>query len=356
MVTPHINRRRTFVATAGALTLTLLASLPASPTPDLRIDQMQVIGSHNSYRPYPSPETRARIQAASPKDWPSLAYGHPPLEKQFARGIRQIEIDVAPDPNGGAYAGLFANSAPAVRAAMGEPGAKVLHIPGVDMESHCPTFRACLGKLRRWSEQHPGHPPMFVLVNTGDAGGARFDAANLASLDDDIRRVMGSDHIITPDDVRGPAETLRAAVTSDHAWPTLARGAGRFMFVLDGSGAHEEAYRSGHPSLRARAMFGFFGEAEAEAAIFNIQDPRAEAEHIRHLVAQGFLVRTRADEGLAEPRAHDGRRLAAAIASGAQWISSDLYEGASNPEHLVYRAAFPGGALTRCNPATATCR
>ncbi|MGN5373382.1 Ca2+-dependent phosphoinositide-specific phospholipase C [Sphingomonas hankookensis] len=323
-----------------------MAGTPAS----LRIDQVQVIGSHNSYRPYPSPEARARIVAAAPGEWPALAYGHPPLAEQLDRGLRQVELDVAPDPRGGAYA------APGdADPAMAAPGAKVLHIPGIDTDSHCRSFRACLTILRGWSDRHRGHAPVFVLVNAGDAGGARFDAANLAALDRDIRAVMGPGRIVTPDAVRGRAATLRDAVTRDHAWPTMARAAGRFLFVLDGSTAHQDAYRAGHPSLRGRAMFAFFDRDVPEAVVFNIQDPSTGRDRIAALVRQGFIVRTRADEGLAEPRANDRRRLDAAIASGAQWISSDLYDGAANPERLPYRAAFAGGALSRCDPVTASC-
>lgn len=329
------------------------ATAAASPTA-LRIDQMQVTGSHNSYRPYPSPAARARIASALPAEWPALAYGHPPLEAQLALGLRQIELDVAPDPAGGAFSAFHADADADTKAAMAAPGAKVLHIAGVDMESHCLTFRACLGILRHWSDRHPDHPPIFVLVNSGDAGGARFDAANLAALDRDIRDTIGESRLITPDLVRGRAKTLRAGARAG-GWPTMAAAAGRFLFVLDGSAAHQAAYRAGHPSLAGRAMFAFTEGEGPDAVIFNIQNPLTDGARIRDLVRQGFIVRTRADEGLAEARAGDRRRLDAAIASGAQWISTDMYEGVPDPEKLDYRVSFPGGLLARCDPVNAGC-
>jgi hypothetical protein len=340
-------------------TLALLAIAAASgtavpPRQDLRLDQVQLIGSHNSYRPYPSPQLRARLAGAGPAEWAGLAYGHPPLEAQLALGLRQLELDVAPDPDGSAYAAPYGNADAATRRIMAAPGAKVLHIAGFDTETHCLTLRLCLATLRHWSDQHPGHGPVMVLVNTGDAGGARFDAGNLAALDADILAEIGRERLVTPDDVRHTLPTLRAAAIA-HRWPSMARAAGSFLFVLDGSTAHEDAYRADHPSLRGRAMFGFYPDDADEAAVFNIQDPVAEGERIRRLVRAGFIVRTRADVGLKEARAADRRRLDAAIASGAQWISSDLYEGATNPERLAYRAALPGGVLSRCNPVTARC-
>lgn len=338
-----------------ALALLALLATAATPAPTLRLDQVQLLGSHNSYRPYPSPAARARIAAALPAEWPALAYGHPPLEAQLALGLRQIELDVAPDPRGGAYAAPYADADRDTRAAMAAPGAKVLHIAGIDTDAHCPTFRACLSVLRRWSDAHAGHTPLVVLVNTGDAGGARFDAAALDALDADIRATIGSARLIAPDTVRGTAPTLRAAVRA-HRWPTLAQAAGRFLFVLDGSAAHEDAYRAGHPALAGRAMFGFYDETAPEAAVFNIQDPIAEGARIRRLVRAGFLVRTRADAGMAEVRTGDRRRIDAAVASGAQWISTDGYDGIPDPVGYAYRAALPGGAVARCDPATARCR
>ncbi len=336
-----------------ALLATSATRLPPIP-PTLRLDQVQLIGSHNSYRPYPSPAARARIAAAVPAEWAALAYGHPPLETQLALGLRQIELDVAPDPRGGAYAAPYADADREPRSAMTAPGAKVLHIPGLDTETHCATFRACLAVLHRWSDAHPGHTPVTVLVNSGDAGGARFDGPALDALDTDIRAVLGDDRLIVPDTVRGRATTLREAVLA-RRWPTLADAAGRFLFVLDGSAAHEDAYRLDHPSLAGRAMFGFYDERAPEAAVFNIQDPVAEGQRIRRLVRAGFLVRTRADADMVEVRTGDRRRLDAAIGSGAQWISTDAYDGIPDPVGYRYRAALPGGAFARCDPATAPC-
>ena len=99
----------------GAAAL-LMAMAPGGAAPDadksldsLRLDQLRMLGSHNSYRPYPLPQVEARIRALAPKEWEGLAYGHPPLESQLALGLRQLEIDVAPDPHGGAYAAPYAD-------------------------------------------------------------------------------------------------------------------------------------------------------------------------------------------------------------------------------------------------------
>ena len=76
--------------------------------------------------------------------------------------------------------------------------------------------------------------------------------------------------------------------------------------------------------------------AEPEAAVFNIQDPKAEETRIKDLVAQGFMVRTRSDADTREAHAHDQSRLQAALRSGAQIISSDYYPGAPDPLGLRF--------------------
>ncbi len=43
----------------------------------LRLDQVRVLGSHNSYRKLPSLAEAQRIRTFAPEDWAELDYGHP---------------------------------------------------------------------------------------------------------------------------------------------------------------------------------------------------------------------------------------------------------------------------------------
>ncbi len=327
----------------------------------LHLNQIRMVGSHNSYRPVPSATDQVRIATLAPEEGPSLLYGHPPLEQQLALGLRQLEIDVAPDPQGGAFAAPYANADAATRQAMAAPGAKVLHIPEIDYHTHCLTFRACLQILDSWSDQHRGHVPIVVLVNASDfpanppqrLTGAVFGSASIDALEDDIRAVIGRGRTVVPDDVRQTRATLREAVRAG-AWPSIAQMRGKFVFVLDGTPAHEALLRDRHPSLKGRAMFGWFDENADEAAFFNIQDPIAERARIHALVSQGFVVRTRADANTVEARTHDPRRMQAALASGAQIISTDYYRGAPDPGKFGYTIDF-GGPYVRCNDVVTSC-
>ncbi|WP_254062898.1 Ca2+-dependent phosphoinositide-specific phospholipase C [Caulobacter sp. S45] len=358
--------KRAFATVAMALALPLLAGTAARAADDtaldaLKLNQVRMLGSHNSYRRLPSPGEEQRIKAVALKYWPGLDYGHPPLESQLALGLHQFEIDVAPDAKGGAYASPYADATPEVKALMAAPGAKVLHVAGLDTEVHCLTFRKCLAIFARWSDAHPGHEPVVILVNSVDPlhipvlfpYDLKFDQAGIDEINQDIIDVIGRNRVVTPDEVRGEHATLREAVTAK-SWPKLGSMRGKFLFVLDGNDAHEVFLRTGHPSLKGRMMFGWFDEDRPEAAFFNIQDPIKNQDRIRSLVGQGFIVRSRSDEDTKEARTRDGGKMKSALSSGAQIVSSDYYAGVPDPEGFGFTVDFEG-PMIRCNEVTATC-
>jgi hypothetical protein len=276
-----------------------------------------------------------------------VEYGHLPIAQQLDIGLRELEFDPYADPQGGLFAASHAGN-PATHAEMLRPGAKVLHAPVVDARTLCLTLEGCLAEVRAWSDAHPGHHPITILVNVRDEPFADprmpkiapFDEAALAELDASAIRIFGRNRLITPDDVRGQRDTLRAGVTGG-GWPTIRASAGKVMLVLDSSMKIADTYRTGHPSLRGRVMFGYYPEADAEAAIFNIQDPQAEEAHAKALVAQGFMVRTRADADTKEARNHDLARLQSALRVGSQVISTDYYAGAPDPLNLHFVVRLP---------------
>ena len=77
----------------------------------------------------------------------------------------------------------------------------------------------------------------------------------------------------------------------------------------------------------------------------SVPDARLESARIAALVGAGFMVRTRADDSGVEARANDSSRAAAALASGAQLVSTDY----PVPAPSGYVVAAPGNP-PRCNP------
>lgn len=78
-----------------------------APEKSLRFNQIQVLGSHNSYKKAIDPEVMAMLSQSNPEVARSLDYSHLPLTEQLDLGLRQLELDVFYDPQGGRYAGPF---------------------------------------------------------------------------------------------------------------------------------------------------------------------------------------------------------------------------------------------------------
>ena len=369
-----------------------------NPDRQLRLNQLQVIGTHNSYHLEASPAESALRGLVDPAGEKTLQYSHPVLATQFAnQQVRQIELDVWADPNGGLYA------RPLLRRltlggpydpVMKKPGTKVLHIQDIDYHSNCLTFRRCLQAVKGWSDANPRHVPIAVLIEFKDsplalpglsapqltkaaqqvakqrtAAAAAERTASAAALlatplpwttarmdtvDTDIRSVFPANDLITPDDVRGGHATLEQAVLS-RGWPTLARSRGKTLFLMDNPGSYRDSYLAGHPSLRGRVLFTNSTPGQPDAAFVEENDPTgANLARIQDEVRRGYVVRTRADADTVQARTDDTSMRDAALASGAQWVSTD-YPVASDSARFGtdYAVQLPGDVAARCNPVTA---
>lgn len=332
-----------------------------------KLNHIQVIGSHNSYKLAIAPPLLEVIRQDNPRLAQELDYSHISMTEQLDMGLRKLEIDVFHDPEGGRYAepfGIFGLNGIGLPAGceydpedlMLQPGFKVLHIQDIDFRSNCLTLKKGLEEIKTWSDAHPAHFPIVVTLNTNDQpidkpGFTRpipFDEQAYDALDQEFLAVFPPERIIKPDDVRGSYETLEQAVLA-HNWPTLDQSRGKVMFVLDQSGHKLEAYAKGHPSLKGRVMFVNAREGRPEAAFRIVNDPIGQADYIRRLVRQGYLVRTRADAGTREARSGDTRRREAAFASGAHFVSTDYYQ--PDPRFRTgYMVSLPGGGAARWNP------
>ena len=327
------------------------------------MNQIQVIGTHNSYHIAPGKGLLDIIGKINEEWREALDYTHRPLPEQLEKlGIRQIELDVFADPEGGLY------SKPRLAALAGgngdpdgeldKPGMKVLHIQDLDFRTTVLTLKGALGQVRQWSKKHPRHVPVMILLEVKDDRPAalvtrpvKFDRAQLEAVEDEILAVFGKREIILPDDVRGEAKTLREAVLKD-GWPDLDSVRGKVMFALDNGGAVRDRYLRGNPSLEGRVMFATVGENDPGAAFFKLNDPVGSFEKIRHLVAAGFIVRTRADAGTFEARKNDTTRRDRALSSGAQFVSTDY--PVADERLSEYRVGFEDGRVVRENPVSPT--
>lgn len=360
------------------------ASDPAQTTnpqdEQLRMNQIQLIASHNSYRQMTTDTVFAfllSVQALIPPQYDptTLDYDHLPIESQMNNyGVRGLEIDVYNDPTGHAFDERFGNSYVGLPLSSGipeliQPGMKVLHIKDVDYNTHFYTFRQALQAIKDWSLANPNHLPIFVNVETksdspgddpflstqGFVPAPDWDFAAAEALEQEVLDVFGSNlqGLFTPDMLRGNYASLEDAALQGN-WPKLGAARGKVVFIMEGSAAG--FYKQGHASLSGRAMFTYETPGQPEAAFVILNDARADSAQIRTLVQQGYMVRTRCDAGTLEARNGDYTGMNAAFASGAQILSTDYYKPdprAGTAGWTNYQVRFPGGHIGRKNPINA---
>jgi hypothetical protein len=334
---------------------------------NLRLNDLMTVGTHNSYKAAIPPAEMALIAHTAPKAALELDYSHRPLVQQLDAGARQLELDVVYDPDGGRYAHPLLPSLlgetldPGYVATMQKPGYKVMHVPDSDFRSVCTTFMECLTEIRTWSRAHPDHAPILITINAKDdnetPGGVKplpFTPKAYDDFDAEVRSVFTPADLITPDDVQGRYPTLRDAVLHD-AWPRLAKARGKVLIVLDETPEKVAVYRGDRRSLEGRVMFISTDEASPAAAILILNDPIKDGSRIAADVRAGYLVRTRADADTVEARKDDTGPRDAALAGGAQAVSTDYM----TPDPRFpggYQVKLPGGAAVVCNPLRAAAR
>ena len=282
------------------------------PGESLRVNHIQCKGTHNS--------THIEPEFAVP-EW---RYTHRPLYEQLdLHGVRQLELDVHYD---------------------GEGGFDVFHLPRIDEETVCRRLFDCLSEIKRWSDEHPGHHLLFILVEPKDELDFQTPiAGHYQELNEALLAVWPPERVLLPDDVRGGYSSLREALEAE-GWPTLAATRQMAMFIMLDSDAHRTAYLAEHPGLEGAVLFARGGVGEPWGSV--VEGGSAEAKLSAAMA--GYLVRGSADSPEDSDEANHAK-AAAAMASPAHFISSD----APYARDEGYWFDLLGGAPSRCNPVTA---
>lgn len=361
-------------APAAVTTTVVPPGYPTTPVGDdeVRLNHLQLIGTHNSYHVAPARPVLDLLTNAA-NSFPQIAdalgnprsldYTHASLPQQLARGTRTFELDIYADPDGGRFAEPLLEQLPGLAdpqlpAGLDEPGFKVLHIADVDWRTRCVSLQVCLGEIRAWSDANPGHLPVIINLELKSGGlppplvgtpVLPFDGPMLDAVDAELRTALG-DRLLTPDDVRGPAADLHTAITTT-GWPTVAASRGKVLFFMDNADLRP-TYLTGHPTLEDRVMFTSSGEGQPDGAILKENDP-GDGTRIAQLVAEGYIVRTRADADSVQAWADDHTQADSALASGAQIVHTDYPVG--EPYAATgYRVAFDLPVQGRCDPVNTT--
>ena len=309
---------------------------------NLHLNEIQIIGSHNSYKISIDKELWNVIFKKDSSLAYSLQYEHPTISEQLDLGLRSIEIDLFHDPEGGRYADPFGfrllKSLHKEAKPFDEknelkiPGLKIFHIQDIDFRSHSLLFKNFLEEIKNWSEQNRDHLPVIITVNAKDeiinepgiTVPIPFTKTALDSIDIEIKSILPESKLITPDLVQGKFSTLEEAVLKN-GWPKIDVIRGRFMFVLDETGEKLNNYLNQDGSLTNKVMFVNSEEGNPTAAFRIINDPVRNENYIKELVKKGYIVRTRADADTKEARQNNYERFRKAVESGAQVITTDYY-------------------------------
>ncbi|MCG1035041.1 Ca2+-dependent phosphoinositide-specific phospholipase C [Polaribacter sargassicola] len=354
---------------------------------NIKINEIQVIGTHNSYAKkrdavimnFLDPMFSKMLKGLQDKmpeiqkeQWKEfhpnemsfkemISYSFPDFPTQLDAGMRSLAIDIVYDPEGGKFskpavydvlkAKGITNFQPFDATGLETPGFKVMHIPDIDFLSHYNTFESALTDLKSWSDKNPTHTPIFIMIEAKDKGMAVFpNSAEIVpftsdvydKLDAQLINILGRDKIITPDDVRQEYATLNEAVLAKN-WPTLKSSLGKFIFLLLPGGAGlttEGAYIKNHPSLKGRTMFVKANAGEPHSGFLLLDNAIMRQNDIKEAVAKGYMVRTRSDIETYEAKVNDMTRANAAFSSGAQVISTDYYQKENN-YGTTYRVQMP---------------
>ncbi len=243
----------------------------------------------------------------------------------------------------------------------------MLHAQDVDYRSNCLNLVRCLGAVKTWSDAHPTHAPIAILLELKDEAipvvpsppavtPIPWTSANIASIDNEINSVFAPSDIVRPDDVRGSHGTVNAGALAGN-WPTLAQSRGKVLFLMDNSSKRAD-YLSAFPGLHGADIFTNAQPGDPDAAFVEMNDPTGpNTAKIQDLVRSGYVVRTRADGDTVEARNNDTSTRDAAFASGAQWVSTD-FAGAGSAAYLGsnYSVELPSGTTARCDPVNAPSR
>ncbi|WP_235817914.1 Ca2+-dependent phosphoinositide-specific phospholipase C [Formosa haliotis] len=362
----------------------------------LKINQIQVLGTHNSYAKPVDPkvfelvnpifekvmsqyktviseEEQAKMKEFHPHQMPlseMLAYNHPDFKAQLDAGLRSLELDVYYDPTGNRFNSPatyeilkqkgVSKLAPFDTIGLDKPGFKLMHMADIDFRTHYPTFEGGLKALKTWSDKNPTHTPIFIMVEAKDKGFSIFpNSAEVLpfteqafdELDALVLKTLGKEKLITPDDVRNNYSTLEAAVLAKN-WPLLKDSLGKFVFMLLPSGgglAAESAYVKNHPVLENRVMFVQSEPGQPFASFLLRDNAIVRQDSIQDEVAKGYLVRTRSDIETYEAKVNDNSRAEAAFSSGAQVISTDFFKP-GNSYNTDYWVQLPNKKPMRENP------
>jgi hypothetical protein len=275
-------------------------------TDDLRLNQIQMLATHNSYKKTGVPLGRLFVGLGENfNEARALKYGYKTITEQLQLGIRSMEFDVR----------------------LRKTQFEINHVPLVDNSSVAPNFELALKEIKMYSENHSNHIPIIIIIELKDDwmildhALQKIEPRHLLILNDLIKDTLG-DHLFQPNDMIEPNLSLKESIDLN-GWPKLNTLLGKVLVVLH-PGSFTNMYHQTDESLESLSMFiGLYSnQIDRDYASFVIHNT-PNVEQIQQMINQNLIVRTRIDSELVFTES----RFLEAIISGAQILSTDFSVG-----------------------------
>ncbi|MBQ7044306.1 MAG: hypothetical protein IJN78_06830 [Clostridia bacterium] len=257
-------------------------------TEGVKLNEIAVMGTHNSYQllgTLPKQGLMKTLQIISFGLVENKAvFEMDTFTEQLEQGIRNLEIDIETVDDEGDVSFI------------------VTHKAIIDNVSSAYNLAKGLEEIAMWSDNNPGHLPVYLLIEPKDDVPSINNMKNFSleyalELDKVLRQVLG-DRLFTPQQVMGDYESFEAMRKAD-GWPTLKESAGKIIVLLHTCDVTQE-YIDTDTSIKTQAMFPMllFGDIDKPYASFILDnDPVIASENNKKTVDENnLMVRTRADD------------------------------------------------------------
>ena len=257
-------------------------------TEGVKLNEIAVMGTHNSYQllgTLPKQGLMKTLQIISFGLVENKAvFEMDTFTEQLEQGIRNLEIDIETVDDEGDVSFI------------------VTHKAIIDNVSSAYNLAKGLEEIAMWSDNNPGHLPVYLLIEPKDDVPSINNMKNFSleyalELDKVLRQVLG-DRLLTPQQVMGDYESFEEMRKAD-GWPTLKESAGKIIVLLHTCDVTQE-YIDTDTSIKTQAMFPMllFGDIDKPYASFILDnDPVIASENNKKTVDENnLMVRTRADD------------------------------------------------------------
>ena len=254
---------------------------------NVRINEIAVIGTHNSYQMTETGANRMVMKLLSFITFGAVqdktAFEMDTFTQQLEHGVRNLELDVETADD------------------KGDISFVVSHHPLLENVSSAYDFEKALEEIALWSDNNPKHLPVYLLI---EPKGHVPPVNNLKSytveyaleLDNVIRQTLG-DRLLTPKDAMGDYATLEEMRMND-SWPTLESAAGKIIVLMHTCDVTPE-YIAVDETISTQAMFPMlsFEDIDKPYASFILANrPQIAAKNSSKTIGEkNLMVRTRAD-------------------------------------------------------------